>query len=347
MSALKSLPLLAILMCASALSAQQGVIPANLPPADYGLDEFIDNAGCAFARTETSGQVIWVPRVNAQREPVCGLVPTFGSAGTTAEAEGNDTDAVEDQAAAVAGETASDGAAPADDAATAATATEETSSASAGDAGSQAVAPEEPVAEVTGGEADAVPALPDEPVADISGTADDAAILSDEPVAEVIAGDEPALADTVAAADSTAEVIAPAPPRPRPAPPPPPAPRRAAPAPAIVPPPPPPVESLTLEQACIRQATTGVRLIDVATGKPIVCGSTSASVASGAEPRRLTREAACAEQAATGVRLIDVATGAPVVCPLSLDHLAPAPRVVAPGINDPLAASTLSGRQLP
>jgi hypothetical protein len=53
--------------------------PVNLPPPGFEGQQFVDNAGCAFARAGVSGNTVWVPRVNQSRDQICGLAPSFGA----------------------------------------------------------------------------------------------------------------------------------------------------------------------------------------------------------------------------------------------------------------------------
>lgn len=54
--------------------------PAETPPLSYQGREYIDSAGCMFIRAGVDGNVVWVPRVDSNRELVCGFQPTFTSA---------------------------------------------------------------------------------------------------------------------------------------------------------------------------------------------------------------------------------------------------------------------------
>lgn len=51
--------------------------PVNYPPVGFGGQQFVDNDGCMFLLAGFGGAVKWVPRVNADRRPLCGLPPTF------------------------------------------------------------------------------------------------------------------------------------------------------------------------------------------------------------------------------------------------------------------------------
>lgn len=59
---------------AGAATAQDG--PAELPPEGFAGASYVDSTGCAFSRVSIGGRTDWVPRVGADRQPVCGLSPT-------------------------------------------------------------------------------------------------------------------------------------------------------------------------------------------------------------------------------------------------------------------------------
>lgn len=70
----------AMLAISCGLSATQAVAgPANLPPAGFTGQQFVDNKGCIYMRAGYGGQVTWVARISANRQPLCGQPPSFGA----------------------------------------------------------------------------------------------------------------------------------------------------------------------------------------------------------------------------------------------------------------------------
>jgi cell division protein FtsN/outer membrane biosynthesis protein TonB len=54
--------------------------PADFPPDGYEERQFVDSRGCVYIRAGVDGNVTWVPRVNRDREQLCGFQPTFADA---------------------------------------------------------------------------------------------------------------------------------------------------------------------------------------------------------------------------------------------------------------------------
>ena len=71
--------LLVLALAAPALAGEP-IRPAELPPKGYAGQQYVDSKGCIFIRAGGSGQVLWLPRVTRQGQPLCGNPPS-GKAG--------------------------------------------------------------------------------------------------------------------------------------------------------------------------------------------------------------------------------------------------------------------------
>lgn len=79
--------LFAIAGLISSVHAQGTGQPAELPPADYAGQQYVDSQGCVFLRAGTDAETLWVPRVTSGGKQLCSYppsgnrVPVVGEAG--------------------------------------------------------------------------------------------------------------------------------------------------------------------------------------------------------------------------------------------------------------------------
>jgi hypothetical protein len=57
-------------------SAAELVAPAELPPADYAGQQYVDSKGCLFLRAGPKGTESWIPRVTRDGAPLCDNQPS-------------------------------------------------------------------------------------------------------------------------------------------------------------------------------------------------------------------------------------------------------------------------------
>lgn len=75
---------------ASAQALRKSGPPAEFPPASFKGKQYIDSRGCVYVRAGIDGNVTWVPRVNRQRQLLCGFRPSLsGSQLARAQSGGN------------------------------------------------------------------------------------------------------------------------------------------------------------------------------------------------------------------------------------------------------------------
>lgn len=64
---------------ASAQALRRDGGPAEIPPASFKGNQYVDSKGCVYIRAGVDGNTSWVPRVSRSRKVVCGLSPSLGS----------------------------------------------------------------------------------------------------------------------------------------------------------------------------------------------------------------------------------------------------------------------------
>ena len=79
---------------AEARSLRDDGVPAEVPPASFKGNQYVDSRGCVFIRAGVDGSTSWVPRVTRDRKLVCGMQPT-GVGGTTAVAVVDEPEIIE------------------------------------------------------------------------------------------------------------------------------------------------------------------------------------------------------------------------------------------------------------
>lgn len=84
-SGLAALVLATFLTGGSAVAAQ-GTEPAELPPAGFSGNQYVDSKGCVFLRAGLGDTTNWVARLGRDRKPVCGYAPTLTASTTPAAA---------------------------------------------------------------------------------------------------------------------------------------------------------------------------------------------------------------------------------------------------------------------
>lgn len=67
---------LVVVMAALPVLAQDLKAPAELPPAEYRGQQYVDSRGCLFLRAGTEGKTLWIPRVTRDGVPLCNNPPS-------------------------------------------------------------------------------------------------------------------------------------------------------------------------------------------------------------------------------------------------------------------------------
>jgi cell division septation protein DedD len=68
--------LTACVLAAFPAFAREPLRPAELPPAAFQGQQYVDSRGCMFVRAGTAAKVLWVPRVSRDGQPQCSAAPS-------------------------------------------------------------------------------------------------------------------------------------------------------------------------------------------------------------------------------------------------------------------------------
>jgi SPOR domain len=61
---------------AASAALGEGMKPAELPPAAFAGQQYVDSRGCMFVRAGTAGKVLWIPRVSRDGKLICVSPPS-------------------------------------------------------------------------------------------------------------------------------------------------------------------------------------------------------------------------------------------------------------------------------
>lgn len=67
--------LMLAMLCGPAI-ARDMIRPAELPPANFAGQQYVDSRGCMFVRAGSGSDIVWVPRVARDGAPLCGSPPS-------------------------------------------------------------------------------------------------------------------------------------------------------------------------------------------------------------------------------------------------------------------------------
>ena len=78
---LRHLVLAGLMSCLATPLVAEGLRPpAELPPAGFKGEQYVDSTGCVFLRAGVGERVTWVARISRERRQMCGLAPSLAPA---------------------------------------------------------------------------------------------------------------------------------------------------------------------------------------------------------------------------------------------------------------------------